>query len=171
MQSSTCWSALGWMTQYEVCQIYDFHGNHLYKWPWLALTQVISITYDLRNCNICAFSGFIYIFILHRFFFILGQAIHVYQSKWYNGITIKHELYQNVYCLPYLVFMHEARHEKTDLKVFVVVMPKQGWAHVPAPILLLAWHRLFENITYDVSRVKFWKVGVIPKDGWTTTKT
>ncbi len=60
----------------------------------------------------------------------------------------------------------DARHKKTDLKVFVVVIPKEGWAHVAVPILLLAWHRLFENITYDVSRVKFWKVGVIPKEGW-----
>ena len=41
----------------------------------------------------------------------------------------------------------EARHEKTDLKVFVVVIPKEGWARplipkegwacVTAPILLL----------------------------------
>ena len=29
-------------------------------------------------------------------------------------------------------------HEKTDLKVFVVVIPKEGWARVAAPILLLA---------------------------------
>ncbi len=28
------------------------------------------------------------------------------------------------------------------------------------------WHRLFENIIYDVSRVKFWKVGVIPSFFW-----
>ncbi len=40
--------------------------------------------------------------------------------------------------------MHQ---EKTDLKVFVVVMPKEGWA------------RERENIIYDVSRVRFWKVG------------
>ncbi len=29
------------------------------------------------------------------------------------------------------------RHEKTDLKVFVVVIPKEGWARVAMPILLL----------------------------------
>ncbi len=29
----------------------------------------------------------------------------------------------------------DARHEKTDLKVFVVVIPKEGWVHVAAPIL------------------------------------
>ncbi len=28
-------------------------------------------------------------------------------------------------------------HEKTDLKVFVVVIPKEGWVRVAAPILLL----------------------------------
>ncbi len=32
---------------------------------------------------------------------------------------------------------HDARHEKTDLKVFVLVIPKEGWARVTAPILLL----------------------------------
>ncbi len=31
----------------------------------------------------------------------------------------------------------DARHEKTDLKVFVVVIPKEGWARVAAPILFL----------------------------------
>ncbi len=42
---------------------------------------------------------------------------------------------------------------------------------------LLVWHWLFENMIYDVSRVKFWKVGVMPKGrahptfGMTTTKT
>ncbi len=58
---------------------------------------------------------------------------------------------------------------ETDLKVFVVVkesLPKEGWARVAVPILLLVWQRLFKNIIYDVSRVKFWKVGVIPKEGW-----
>ena len=27
---------------------------------------------------------------------------------------------------------HDMRHEKTDLKVFVVVLPKEGWARVAA---------------------------------------
>ncbi len=56
-----------------------------------------------------------------------------------------------------------ACHEKTDLKVFVVVIPKEGWARVARPILLLVWHRLLENMIYEVKRLKFWKVGVIPK--------
>ena len=30
----------------------------------------------------------------------------------------------------------DAHHEKTDLKVFAVVIPKEGWARVATPILL-----------------------------------
>ena len=37
-------------------------------------------------------------------------------------------------CLGSTLKMH---HEKTDLKVFVVVIPKEGWARVATPILLL----------------------------------
>ncbi len=33
--------------------------------------------------------------------------------------------------------IHDACHEKIDLKVFVVVIRKEGWAHVAVPILLL----------------------------------
>ncbi len=43
---------------------------------------------------------------------------------------------------------NDPRHEKTDIKVFVVVIPKEGWARMAAPILLLVWHRLFENIIF-----------------------
>ncbi len=35
------------------------------------------------------------------------------------------------------IFRGEVRHEKTDLTVFVVVIPKEGWARMAAPILLL----------------------------------
>ncbi len=59
----------------------------------------------------------------------------------------------------------------TDLQVFVVVIPKEGWARMAMSILLLAGHWLFKNIIYDVSRVKFWKVGVIPKEGWARPRT
>ncbi len=31
---------------------------------------------------------------------------------------------------------YDARHKKTDLEVFVVVIPKEGWARMAAPILL-----------------------------------
>ena len=41
--------------------------------------------------------------------------------------------------------IHDARHEKTDLKVFVVVIPKEGW------------------VRYDNDK-DF--VVVIPKEGW-----
>ncbi len=37
----------------------------------------------------------------------------------------------------------DAHREKIDLKVFVVVIPKEGWARVAAPTLLLVWHQLF----------------------------
>ncbi len=39
--------------------------------------------------------------------------------------------------------LYDVHHEKTEPKVFVAVIPKEGW------------DRLFENIIYDVSRVKF----------------
>ncbi len=45
--------------------------------------------------------------------------------------------------LPLAMIPCDACHEKTDLKVFVVVIPKEGWAHMAAPILLLVWHPLF----------------------------
>ncbi len=48
----------------------------------------------------------------------------------------------------------EVCHEKTDLKVFVGVIPKEGWARVAAPILLLVRHRLFENIIYSLAVTK-----------------
>ncbi len=40
-------------------------------------------------------------------------------------------------CMEELAEVIDAHHEKTDLKVFVVVIPKEGWARVAAPILLL----------------------------------
>ncbi len=52
----------------------------------------------------------------------------------------------------------------------VVVMPKEGWTGEATPILLLVWHRLSKNVIYDVSRVRFWKVSVISKQGMTPTQ-
>ena len=34
-------------------------------------------------------------------------------------------------------YLTDAHYKKTDLKVFIVVIPKEGWARVAAPILLL----------------------------------
>ncbi len=62
--------------------------------------------------------------------------------------------------------IHEVCHEKTDLKVFVVVIPKEGWARVAAPILLLVWDRLFRFWLCWHHRLYSLKVGVIPKEGW-----
>ncbi len=36
-----------------------------------------------------------------------------------------------------IVCLVDACHKKTDLKVFVIVIIKEGWASVAAPILLL----------------------------------
>ncbi len=43
------------------------------------------------------------------------------------------------FCLSLLLIVNlfEVCHEKTDLKVFVVVIPKEGWARVAMLILLL----------------------------------
>ena len=49
----------------------------------------------------------------------------------------------------------DVRHEKTDLKVFVVVIPKVGWARPGTPILLLGGHQLLENVIYEVKRLKY----------------
>ncbi len=61
---------------------------------------------------------------------------------------------------------HNKQHEKTDLKVFVVVISKEGWARVAAPILLLVWHWLFRIWLCWHHRLHSWKVGVMPKEGW-----
>ncbi len=36
-----------------------------------------------------------------------------------------------------VVLLYDTLHEKTDLKVLVVVMPKEGWARVASPTLQL----------------------------------
>ncbi len=68
------------------------------------------------------------------------------------------------------------RHEKTDPKAFVFVIPKEEWARVAAPILLLVWHRLFRIWVFWLHRSYSLKVSVMPKEprpssfGMTTTK-
>ncbi len=54
-----------------------------------------------------------------------------------------------------VAIMYDARHKKTDLKAYVVVIPKEGWERVAVYILLLIWHRLLENMIYEVKRLKF----------------
>ncbi len=63
--------------------------------------------------------------------------------------------------------LHDVRHEKSDLKVFVIVLPKEGWARVAVPNLLLVWHRLsvLEFWVFWLHRSYSLKVGVIPKEG------
>ncbi len=45
--------------------------------------------------------------------------------------------------------VYDARHEKTDLKVFVVVIPKEGWALVAAPSFGMP--PTFQNLTLRTS--------------------
>ena len=51
--------------------------------------------------------------------------------------------------------IYELCHEKTNLKVFVVVIPKKGWVRMAAPIILWVWQGLLENMIYEVKRLKF----------------
>ncbi len=55
--------------------------------------------------------------------------------------------------------LDDARHEKTDLKVFVVVIPKEGWVYV-------AWYDTdFSEFDSADHRLYSRKVGVMPKEG------
>ncbi len=61
----------------------------------------------------------------------------------------------------------EAHHEKIDLKVVVIVIPKEGWAHMAAPILLLVWHRLFRIwLCWHHRLYNSRKFGIMPKEGF-----
>ncbi len=55
--------------------------------------------------------------------------------------------------LSHIKHAYDVCHEKTDLKIFVIVIPKEGQACVAAPILLVVWHRLLENMIYEVKRL------------------
>ena len=56
----------------------------------------------------------------------------------------------------------DARHEKTDLKVFVVVIPKEGWARLarenPSFGMTLTFHNFF---WYDTDFLEFDSVDII----------
>ncbi len=54
--------------------------------------------------------------------------------------------------------LFDACHKKTDLKVFVIVKPKEAWARI--------WHRLFRIWVFWLRRLYSLKVGVITKEGW-----
>ncbi len=57
------------------------------------------------------------------------KAALLKHSQWSSTETQSHKV------MPLSIDVH---HEKTDLKVFVVVIPKEGWACMAAPILLFA---------------------------------
>ena len=48
---------------------------------------------------------------------------------------------------------YEPCHEKMYLKIFVIVVPKEGLADLASPILLVVWHRL-QNVISEDNRVK-----------------
>ncbi len=56
------------------------------------------------------------------------------------------------------------------LKVFVVVIPKEEWARMAAPILLLIWHQLFRIWLCWHHGLYSRKVGVMPKEGWSSPR-
>ena len=65
------------------------------------------------------------------------------------------------------ILLHQVRHGKTDYKVFVVVIPKEGLAGGALPILPLVWHRL-QIYNLQPSQIIFYSqctVGVVPKEG------
>ncbi len=81
-----------------------------------------------------------------------------------TGWCNKHKLIQDA-CSP--AFKDTCcGHEKTDLKILVVVIPKEGWARVAAPSLLLVWHRLFRIWLCWHHRLYSRKVSVMPNEGW-----
>ncbi len=51
----------------------------------------------------------------------------------YHTMTLKLILWSHIL----VASVSDPRHEKTDLMVFVVVIPKEGWTYVAVPILLL----------------------------------
>ncbi len=63
---------------------------------------------------------------------------HLIIIKFKKNEEVSHEIIMIIGSSEVHVKYHDTRQEKTDLKVFVVVIPKEGWAHTAAPILLLA---------------------------------
>ncbi len=75
-----------------------------------------------------------------------------------SGLLLK--LLKSLWLMNGRTMLFDARHEKTDFKVFVVVIPKEGWAHVATPILLLVWHQLFRIWVFWLHRSYSLKVGI-----------
>ncbi len=68
--------------------------------------------------------------------FLCSRCPEAFQRKEYleKHCTVVHGEYRKQDRAGLKIF--DEHHEKTDLKVFVVVIPKEGWARVAAPILL-----------------------------------
>ena len=70
---------------------------------------------------------------------LLSSLAHLFQSKSELAHYIFFSLdYAGIGIYGYGKTIIDVRHEKTDLKVFVTVIPKEGWVHLAASILLLA---------------------------------
>ncbi len=70
----------------------------------------------------------------------------------------------NLLLLNHLTIWHASWENRP--KVFVIVIPKEGWARVAASILLWVWQQLFRIWVFWLRRSYSLKVGVIPKEGW-----
>ena len=60
-----------------------------------------------------------------------------------KGLTDE-QLDESVICGACRSFIYRWRHTKMSLMAWIVVIPKEGWVRVAAPILILVWHRLFK---------------------------
>ena len=58
---------------------------------------------------------------------------------------------------------HDVCHKKTDLKVFVVVISKEGWARVAVPSFFWYDTDFLEFVSFDFI---YHILGVIPKEEW-----
>ena len=69
---------------------------------------------------------------------------------------------------------YDARHEKTDLTFFAVVTPKEGWAHMAAPILFWYDPDFLDFESYK-DTLHYTRMGAATRAhasfGMTTTKT
>ncbi len=50
-----------------------------------------------------------------------------------QGTYLPDSFYAPTPRVPVVNYMYDVCHEKTDLKVFVIVIPKEGWARVTVP--------------------------------------
>ena len=112
---------------------------------------------------------FRYFFAGRMIFFPKGSGtLSIYKSAHVKGCGNHRPHPYTTLCITCIIPIW---HEKTDLKFFVVVIPKEGWARLAVPILLSVWHRHLRIWLYWHHRLYSWKVGVMPKEGWAWPRT